>query len=111
MENNERVIEHKIKIDDTLEISLKIPEKLDIIEFTSILGKARQIVRLGEIKVNSPRNKPSYDESKLLAEYEKAGSPSGRVAIQERYKFGNMQALQGKIWHIRKKLGNNPRGK
>lgn len=106
--NNEKVFEHHIKIDDNTDVRLKIPEVIDAVEFTSILEKARKILKISEIQVfpQSSNKKVDVDEEKLLQEYKSTGF-GNRQQLVAKYGFRNYQALQSKIYAIRKKLGQS----
>jgi len=73
--------EHTIKIDKYMELRIKIPKELNVIEFTALLEKARKTLKLGEIEVETKSGKNSgrkyliKNEDKLafLKEYEEQG--------------------------------------
>jgi hypothetical protein len=114
IDDHRNLLEHKIKIDEYVELSIKIPEELDVIEFSSVLEKARKLMKLGEVSVShhakaSNPYKATNGEAKLqedkliLDDYEK----NGIEYTMSKYHFKDKKQLYARTFSARKRLGVN----
>lgn len=107
MEEKE-LIEHRIEVDEFIEIRIKIPKIIDVVSFGALLQKTNKLMKLSEIQVPKVTfNRGKYkgvDTDNLLKEYENSNKEE-RQKIAEKYGFVNLAALQNKIYDIRKRKG------
>jgi hypothetical protein len=105
-ENN--LVEHTVKISDYVQLSIKIPKVLDAIEFNSVLSMARRAMNISEVNIQASRKKAKKngrvhieDVKAFLKEYKKSDA-HGKREMVKKYGFRNYEALQSKVYNIRK---------
>jgi len=92
-ENNNT--EHTIKIDNYIDMKIKIPQELDVLEFNSLLEKARKLLKLGNIEVGTRKRKYLTGDDKrmeLIRDYETTPR-EGRQKLAEKYCYSSVMSL------------------
>ena len=112
MDNNNNLVEHSIKIDDYIELRMKLPLVLDAMEFTAVLEKARKLMKLSEISIPArQRHVRNVDEKlSLVSDYEAIGKGGDYSPLLKKYDIKSVTSLQNKIHNIRKSLGIHKNG-
>lgn len=64
-------ITHKVRLDKSITVSIDIPEEMDALEFSSIVEKARKLLRLSEVEIEKISEGPIEEAERKLAKPKK----------------------------------------
>lgn len=92
MEN--KLIEHKIKVDNYLDVTLKIPEVMDALELKALATKATKLLNLSNLTENMPKQKyvrseeAEHEPKKRRKRGKQRSKDDARQIIKETYDAG-----------------------